>query len=82
LDPTLGEYKAKHDKLIGAMDEGRKRVIAIIAGILAAPHFKTPSDLFGERGGQHSESDRIISACVQWAERILTKVNRFSNAPH
>jgi hypothetical protein len=29
------------------MDEGRKRMIAIIAGILAARHFKTPEDLFG-----------------------------------
>jgi hypothetical protein len=58
------------------VDEGRKRVVAIIAGILAAPHFKTPSDLFGNRGGQRSESDRIIAACVQWAERSLSKVDR------
>ena len=60
------------------MDEGRKRVIAIIAGILAARHFKTPSDLFGNRGAP-SESDKIISACVQWAERILAKVDHFSS---
>jgi hypothetical protein len=29
------------------MDEGRKRVVAIIAGILVARQFKTPEDLFG-----------------------------------
>ena len=33
------------------MDEGRKRVVAIIAGILVARHFKTPEDLFGTPSG-------------------------------
>jgi hypothetical protein len=27
------------------MDEGRKRVLAIVAGILVARHLKTPEDL-------------------------------------
>jgi hypothetical protein len=29
------------------MDEGRKRVLAIVAGILVARHLKTADDLFG-----------------------------------
>ena len=31
------------------MDEGRKRVLAIVAGILVARHLKTPEDLFDSK---------------------------------
>lgn len=31
------------------MDEGRKRVLAIVAGILVARHLKTTDDLFDSR---------------------------------
>lgn len=31
------------------MDEGRKRVLAIVAGILMARHLKTTDDLFDSR---------------------------------
>jgi hypothetical protein len=31
------------------MDEGRKRVLAIVAGILVARHLKTPEDLGDSR---------------------------------
>jgi len=38
------------------MDEGRKRVIAIIAGIFVASHLKTASDLFGRpQGSPHTD---------------------------
>jgi hypothetical protein len=57
------------------MDEGRKRVIAIVAGILAARHFKTPDDLFGTAQGNSPRSDAMIGAAVQWAERIMAKVD-------
>jgi len=33
------------------MDEGRKRVLAIVAGILVARHLKTAEDLFGTPQG-------------------------------
>jgi hypothetical protein len=32
------------------MDEGRKRVLTIVAGILVARHLKTTEDLFDNRG--------------------------------
>jgi hypothetical protein len=56
------------------MDEGRKRVIAIVAGILVARHFKTPEDLFGTPSGS-PRSDAMIAAAVQWAERIMSKID-------
>jgi len=55
-------------------DEGRKRVIAIIAGILVARHFKTPEDLFGTPQGS-PRSDKMIAAAVQWAEKIMDKTD-------
>jgi hypothetical protein len=56
------------------MDEGRKRVIAIIAGILVARHLKTADDLFGGPTGS-ARTDSMISAAVQWAELILKKID-------
>jgi hypothetical protein len=56
------------------MDEGRKRVLAIIAGILVARHFKTPEDLFGTPQDS-PRSDAMIGAAVQWAERIMQKID-------
>jgi hypothetical protein len=56
------------------MDEGRKRVLAIIAGILVARHFRTPEDLFGTPQGS-PRSDAMIGAAVQWAERIMQKID-------
>ena len=57
------------------MDEGRKRLIAIIAGILVARHFKTPEDLFGTGQGTSPRSDAMIGAAVQWAEGIMRKID-------
>jgi len=56
------------------MDEGRKRVIGIIAGILVSRHFKTAEDLFNT--GNSPYTDGITSAAVQWAERIMRKVDK------
>jgi hypothetical protein len=38
------------------MDEGRKRVLAIVAGILVARHLKTPEDLGESRPSPRTES--------------------------
>jgi hypothetical protein len=59
------------------MDEGRKRVIGIIAGILVARHLKTTEDLFDTRNS--SRTDGMVAAAVQWAERILRKVDARAN---
>jgi hypothetical protein len=56
------------------MDERRKRVLAIVAGILVARHFKTPEDLFGTPSGS-PRPDAMIGAAVQWAERIMAKID-------
>ena len=56
------------------MDEGRKRVLAIVAGILVARHLKTADDLFGGPQGS-PRTDAMIAAAVQWAERIMRKID-------
>jgi hypothetical protein len=47
------------------MDEGRKRVLGIIAGILVARHLKTTDDLFDTRDSPRTRS--MVIAAVQWA---------------
>jgi hypothetical protein len=56
------------------MDEGRKRVIAIMAAIITATHMKTPEDLFGTPQGS-PRTDKMIASSVQWAERIMRRVD-------
>jgi hypothetical protein len=60
------------------MDEGRKRVLGIIAGILVARHLKTADDLFDTKGSPRTES--MVAAAVQWAERIMRKVDNLCSA--
>ena len=55
------------------MDEGRKRVLGIIAGILVARHLKTTDDLFDSRPSPRTES--MVAAAVQWAERIMREID-------
>jgi hypothetical protein len=55
------------------MEEGRKRVLGIIAGILVARHLKTTDDLFDSKSSPRTES--LVAAAVQWAERIMRKVD-------
>jgi hypothetical protein len=54
------------------MDEGRKRVLAIVAGILVARHLKTTDDLFDCKPSPRTES--LVAAAVQWEERIMSKI--------
>jgi hypothetical protein len=56
------------------MDEGRKRVLAIVAGIIVARHLDTADDLFGGPQGS-PRTDKMISASVQWAQKILQKID-------
>ena len=57
------------------MDEGRKRVLAIVAGILVARHLKTTEDLFDTKPSPRTES--LVGAAVQfqWANRIMQKID-------
>jgi hypothetical protein len=52
------------------MDEGRKRVLGIMAAILTSLHMQTADDLFGGPMGS-PRSDKLIAASVQWAEAIM-----------
>jgi hypothetical protein len=56
------------------VDEGRKRVLAIVAGILVARHLRTADDLFGGPQGS-PRTDKMIAAAIQWAERIMWKID-------
>ena len=62
------------------MDEGRKRVIGIIAAILTAMHMRTADDLFGTPQGS-PRTDRVIAASIQWAERIMARIDAGWPAP-
>jgi hypothetical protein len=55
------------------MDEGRKRVLAIVAGILVARHLKTTEDLHDSRRSPRTEL--LIASAVQWAERIMRRID-------
>jgi hypothetical protein len=56
------------------MDEGRKGVIGIMAAILASLHMQSADDLFGGPQGS-PRTDRLIEASIQWAERIMRKID-------
>lgn len=56
------------------MEEGRKRVMGIIAGIIVARHLDTADDLFGGPQGS-PRTDKMIAASIQWAELILRKID-------
>ena len=55
------------------MDEGRKRVMAIVAGILVARHLKTTDDLFENRPSPRTQS--LVSSAVAWAEKIMRHID-------
>jgi hypothetical protein len=45
-----------------------------MAAIITASHMKTPDDLFGSPLGT-PRTDRMIDASIQWAERIMRKID-------
>jgi hypothetical protein len=74
--PLLDEQKAKAN--YARVDEGRKRVIGIMAAILTSLHTRTTDHLFGCPQGS-PRTDKLIDASIQWAERIMQKIDeRFS----
>jgi hypothetical protein len=54
------------------LDEGRKRVIGIIAGTLVAKHMDVADDLFGGPRGSPRTDKLIIAAGT---ERIMRKID-------
>jgi hypothetical protein len=56
------------------VDEGRERVLGIMAAILASLHMQNADDLFGGPMGS-PRSDKLILASIQWAERIMQKID-------
>jgi len=57
------------------MDEGRKRVIGIMAAIMASLHMQTADDLFGGPQGS-PRTDKLVQASIQWAEKIMEKIDQ------
>ena len=57
----------------GILNRGRKRVLAMVAGILVARHLKTTEDLFDSKPSPRTES--LVAVAVQWAERIMKKID-------
>jgi hypothetical protein len=58
---------------MGDMEEGRKRVLAIVAGILVARHLKSADDLYDCKSNPRTES--LVASAVQWAERLMRKID-------
>jgi hypothetical protein len=61
------------------MDEGRKRIIGIMAAILTSLQMRTANDLFGCPQGS-PRTDKLISGSVQWAEKIMEKIDERCSA--
>jgi hypothetical protein len=55
------------------MEEGRKRVLGIMASILVSRHLKTTEDLNDCHASPRTEY--LIAAAVQWADRIMRKID-------
>ena len=61
------------------MEEGRKRVLGIIVGILVARHLKTTEDFHDSRPSPRTEA--LVGSAVQWAERIMKRIDgTFANS--
>lgn len=60
--------------MVNEMDEGRKRVLGIMASILVARHLKSTEDLHDSRSSPRTES--LVASAVQWAERIMRSIDR------
>jgi len=57
-----------------SVDEGRKRVLGIMAAILTSLHMRTADDLFGGPAGS-PRTEKLIAASIQWAEEIMRKID-------
>jgi len=59
--------------MVNEMEEGRKRVSSIIAGILVARHLKTQEDIDDNRPSPRTEP--LVASAVRWAERIMRRID-------
>lgn len=59
--------------MVSEMEEGRKRVLGIMASILVARHLKTTEDLHDSRPSPRTES--LVASALQWAERIMRRID-------
>jgi len=65
--------------MVNEMEEGRKRVLGIMASILVSRHLKTTEDLHDSRPSPRTES--LVGSPVQWAERIMRRIDgTFANS--
>jgi hypothetical protein len=79
IDGVIGNPGEHHSQVV-LMDQGRKRVLAIVVGILVARHLKTAEDLGESRPSPRTECP--IASAVQWADRIMTRIDGvFGNSP-
>lgn len=70
---SLNHLAVKTEKDVPG-ETGRKRVIGVMAAILASLHMQTADDLFGGPQGS-PRMDKLIAASIQWAERIMTRID-------
>jgi len=52
------------------MDEGRKRALGIIAGILVARHLKTTDDLFDSKGSPRNTALTCVRPAAEVKQRL------------
>ena len=52
-------------------------MLGIMAAILASLHMRTADDLFGGPQGS-PRTDKLISASIQWAEKIMQRIDAVS----
>ncbi len=52
-------------------------MLGIMAAILASLHMQTADDLFGTPQGS-PRTDKLIDASIQWAERIMRRIDKIS----
>lgn len=56
------------------MDEGRKRTVGVMAAMLVSLHMERVDDFFGGPQGS-PRTDKLIAASIQWAEKIMEKID-------
>jgi hypothetical protein len=71
---NLAQFCVRFPLPVPLMEEGRKRVLGIMAAILASLHMQTADDLFGGPTGS-PRSDKLIAVSIQWAEEIMRKID-------
>ena len=65
--------------MVNEMEEGRKRLLGIMASILVARRLKTTEDLHDSRPSPRIEA--LVGSAAQWAERIMRRIDgTFANS--